>query len=166
MHTYDPIDRFVAAAVAWPDRRALEVGSEKLTYTELDRRSDHLAAQLVEQGLSGRRVAFSARRDSSWAYTVFLGLFKAGCTAVPLLPEGPLKRWRSMLEGAEVDSILAHPSPDALEVELQQAGREFNWIRMSATKDTRPFQRKPISPDAEAYVMFTSGSTGGPKAVP
>jgi len=165
MHTYDPIDRFVAAAVAWPDRRALEVGSEKLTYTELDRRSDHLAAQLVEQGLSGRRVAFSARRDSSWAYTVFLGLFKAGCTAVPLLPEGPLKRWRSMLEGAEVDSILAHPSPDALEAELQQAGREFNWIRMSATKDTRPFQRKPIAPDAEAYVMFTSGSTGGPKGV-
>ena len=60
MHTYDPIDRFVAAAVAWPDRRALEVGSEKLTYTELDRRSDHLAAQLVAPGavLSLRRQSY------------------------------------------------------------------------------------------------------------
>ncbi|MBS1581978.1 MAG: AMP-binding protein, partial [Bacteroidetes bacterium] len=89
MSVFDPITLFRRSVERWPDRPALSVAGEQLTYAELDARSDRVARALVRAGAEGQRVAFTARRDGPWVYTAILGILKAGAAGIPLLPEGP-----------------------------------------------------------------------------
>lgn len=166
MPAFDPIDLFRRSVQRWPDRPALSVAGEQLTYAELDRRSDRIAHALLRAGAGGQRVAFIARRDGPWAYTAILGILKAGAACVPLLPEGPEERWRLMLDRCEARFGLASPSSSGEEQRLCAERSAMHWCGSAdILEDPGPVPPVAITPDMDAYVMFTSGSTGGPKGV-
>jgi amino acid adenylation domain-containing protein len=75
-----------------------------------------------------------------------LGIMKAGCAYVPLDPSYPEERLQAMLKAANAPIVISATEMQCL--------AKCDGPPMTETK-----------PEDIAYVMFTSGSTGGPKAV-
>jgi len=146
---HDPIQLFERAAVRWPERPALQVGGRTISYQHLDAWGNAIAERIVRSGHAGQRVAFVATKEAS-SYAAILGILKAGGAYVPLPSEGPPARWASMLDQACVQAIVG----DAVQEGL---------VPISSEEGRGSPQGYPVG--AEAYVLFTSGSTGGPKGV-
>ncbi|ORW96736.1 non-ribosomal peptide synthetase [Mycobacterium sp. IEC1808] len=135
-------------AAATPDATALVTNTACWTYSELDRGAERIAAGLLKAGMpAGARVGVMLDRSAE-LIAIVLGVLKAGAAVVPLDPSYPRARIDSMIDLARPFRIIS----DTTEV------REL--LNVPATR-TLP----AIAPDAPAYVLFTSGSTGEPKGV-
>jgi len=141
---------FRAQAARIPDAVAVIAGDVRLTYRELDERSDRLSRRL-EGGTVGVLMSRSPLLP-----VALLATLKAGAVYVPVRPTYPAPRIQSILRRARV-SIL-----------LTDTGFDFDGVTIDPSQDTLADQaatQVEIHPDAVAYVMFTSGTTGEPKGV-
>ncbi len=150
MNVTDPIHLFRQSAKQWPLRAALQVEGRTITYQELDAWSNAIAHRVIGQGHAGERIAFVARKEAP-SYAAILGIMKAGSAYVPLPPDGPTTRWTTMLQRAGVRALVGREQVDDLD------GIDGGEQGTHAPPD--------MPTNGEAYVLFTSGSTGGPKGV-
>ncbi|MEV4359097.1 amino acid adenylation domain-containing protein [Nonomuraea sp. NPDC049625] len=140
---------------AAPERVAVSAGQEHLTYRQLDRLANGIAAQLRHLTMTGQRwVAVLAGR-SIRLVAGQLGAMKAGVAFAPIDPATPVERIHAMLAGAA--AVITAPEwrslvPDGIPV-----------IDTPAEADASP--PPDVEPDDLAYVVHTSGSTGTPKGV-
>ncbi|HEX3126989.1 MAG TPA: amino acid adenylation domain-containing protein [Thermoanaerobaculia bacterium] len=144
-----------------------------LTYGELDRRSDELARRLVAAGVEpGARVALLLGRTTDIPVAI-LGCWKAGAAYVPLDPEWPAERLALVMEDAEVAALVQRgklPSPGGPGVRLGEGPgvRAFAGCRsidLDAPGEIASVPLPPPDPHRLAYLLYTSGTTGRPKAV-
>ncbi|HEX3529024.1 MAG TPA: amino acid adenylation domain-containing protein, partial [Thermoanaerobaculia bacterium] len=121
------------------------------TYGALDAAANRLAHRLVAEGLGpGDVVAIAAERRAALAWAV-LGVLKAGCAFLLLDPEYPAARRAAMVRlGGARTVVPLDASADA---------HDPNNPNDPGTP------RVSVGPDDPAYVAFTSGSTGEPKAI-
>ncbi|MCX4830316.1 non-ribosomal peptide synthase/polyketide synthase [Streptomyces sp. NBC_01016] len=146
---------FAAQAARTPDAPAVLAGGESLTYRQLDRRSNALAAELVAHGAGpGRLVAVLLPRSVD-LMVALLGVLKSGAAYVPVDPAYPAERIAVILEDSA--PALAVTTDPAL------APADLATVRPT-TAEADAIGRTPRPEDA-AYVIFTSGSTGRPKGV-
>ncbi|WP_331757847.1 amino acid adenylation domain-containing protein (plasmid) [Streptomyces althioticus] len=130
-------------ATATPDAAALDHRGQLLTYRELDRHSDAVAAQIRGRVPAGSVVALITDRSPETVCTL-LGILKAGCTYLPVDPDTDGERVEQTLRLAQPDLTLATPMPLTL-------------APAHSAPETRP--------SGPAYVMPTSGSGGVLKLV-
>ncbi|HLL64408.1 MAG TPA: condensation domain-containing protein, partial [Micromonosporaceae bacterium] len=156
---------FARQVTAAPERIALVVGAETLTYADLDRRANQLANLLVSQGARpGELVALCLPRGADLVVSV-LATLKAGAGYLPLDPGHPGARIAGILDDAGPVAVLATAATaDALPAGLSSLVRlddvaEKLAAQSQATPDTG------VTPEDLAYVLYTSGSTGTPKGV-
>ncbi|MEU9079192.1 amino acid adenylation domain-containing protein [Kitasatospora sp. NPDC048538] len=141
------LERFAEQAAARPDAPALECDGQALSYRELDRRSTDLARRLGP--VAGRVVAVSI--PPSFDLVVALtAVWKAGAAYLPLDPAHPEERRRLMLR--EADAVLV--------LDGTESGTD-----PEAGSDRPDGPEAAPDPGGLAYVLYTSGSTGAPKAV-
>ena len=150
---FDPIALFQRSVAKWPAREALRIEGSVFSYAELDRWSDAVAFALIDAEAAHERVAFVANKRPA-SYANVLGILKAGCSYVPLHPDGPQARWQRMLSISGTRFVLGE-------------GPVLSGLRHVEvpTGITKAFTSTAFNLGAEAYVLFTSGSTGGPKGV-
>jgi amino acid adenylation domain-containing protein len=149
-----------------PDAPALTLGTEQISYRELNDRANRLAHFLREQG-TGPESLVGVCLDRSFDSVVsFLAILKSGGTYLPLDPKFPKERLAFMLADSEVSLLLTHssrqqslPETTARVVLLDLEGEALSKA---------PAANLRLSKDAEnhlAYLIYTSGSTGKPKGV-
>jgi D-alanine--poly(phosphoribitol) ligase subunit 1 len=144
MHLIERIDRWGRET---PDRVAHISGERQLTYGELCRRSDRLAASL-EQEMEGNRnpIAVIGHKEPEMLIA-FLAAVKSGRPYVPI---------DNSLPGHRIDSIMfTADSPITLTpLRVADIAADPAAVHCQRVEDDDPF-----------YVIFTSGSTGEPKGV-
>lgn len=167
-----------------PDVLALRMGDERLSYRELEERSNQLARLLLESGCArGDRVCLFVPKCPT-AIVAMLGTLKADCVYVPIDVASPAPRVRLIVEAADPRMVLVMSSaaklldevlvgPEMLDVavgSLDDAaieGEHFSSRFSAADLGTQSAGALAYenSTDDAAHILFTSGSTGTPKGV-
>ncbi|MEV0460842.1 amino acid adenylation domain-containing protein [Catellatospora methionotrophica] len=145
------VDLFLDQARRSPQATAVRSGAVSLSYAELERQSAVLAGWLADQGAgAGTVVALRLPSGPELAAAV-LGVLRCGAAYLPLDPFAPAARAADL--AARAGAVLRLDSGDVAAA-LDGAG--------AAPAVVAP---APPSAAANAYTVFTSGSTGEPKAV-
>lgn len=158
-------EAFAAQVAKNPDSVAAVYPGESLTYRELDARSTHLARLLQKRGITHESVV-GIRAQGCELIVAMLGVLKAGGAYLPLDPAAPRERLEWMLKNAH--SLLVLWQQFSGDSGAVPACGEICFLHslepeISLESDAQlPLEG---SPDALAYVMYTSGSTGHPKGV-
>jgi amino acid adenylation domain-containing protein len=148
-----------------PTSLALRAGSDRLTYHELECRSNKLAQYLNGLGVKpGSIVGLYLKRSVEFAVAA-LAILKTGSAYLPIDIATPGDRLRMMLAGAQASTIVTQSALSGMvSREIQQLvaldSRSEAIRRCSA--EALPVR---IAPEDLAYVIYTSGSTGAPRAV-
>ena len=141
------IERIDQWALTAPGAIAHISGNRMLTYGELRRRSDALAAYLTNRlGASRAPIAVLGHRESEMLIA-FLGVVKSRRPYVPLDTVLPQQR---------IDKVLAISRPALLLT-------PEDVTKFSSSAAPAPATRP--KGDDRFYILFTSGSTGEPKGV-
>ena len=178
-------DGFLASCAKFPDRPALDVAGQVLTYSELRDRAASLAFVIDSQASAESPfVGIYANRSVS-AFAGILGTLMAGRAVVPLNPAFPADRLRGLIEDAGLSAIVVDeqtarsldqvldgiertltlivPGARAAE-ELARRWPAHRFVAENAAEASMPESGRSLA-EAYAYLFFTSGSTGRPKAV-
>ena len=146
------------AAVA-PDAIAIECGEEKLTFAELESRSDRLASRLRADG-GGREQLYGLLLPQGIDFTVaVVAILKSGSAYIPLDISTPLQRLKQIVQDAKPLAIITNrtQSGKADLLETRFVCLEDNHVDFDSTC------RVKSEPEDLAYVIYTSGTTGTPK---
>ena len=145
---------------ARPGAVAAECEGSSISYGELDRRAEALAASLEGYGV-GPEVRVGVFLDRTLDLPVaLLAVARAGGAFVPLDVGHPPERCRRLLERSEAVLVVT---------DEQHAPTARAWDLPVLTVASPPpmpaRRRRSASPSNLAYLLFTSGSTGEPKGV-
>ncbi len=152
----DSFERWVDRA---PDRIAVDDGTVRLTYAELDARANHAAERLRAAGVgTDRTVVMSADRSADYLVAL-VALHKADGAYVPISPREAPRRAAAMVDAVEPAAIIATPSGRHLFGDREV----FDLAKLASGRSTtRP--PRLCHDHATSTIIHTSGSTGVPKA--
>ena len=143
-----------------------------VNFLGLKEQSEVLSAQLQRLGLAqGDKVAF-LMDNSLFAAQLFLGVMYGGLVSVPLNVRAGVSQLSYMVEHCDAKVVFVGDGYEGLATEVMaQVPRPVSVIRSDvngteAMPDTKAPRSQPAVPSAEdvALLMYTSGSTGHPKA--
>lgn len=143
-----------------PEKVALIFKDNKLTYRELNERSNRIAHLLRDKGVKSNSVVGILVERSFDMIIGILGILKAGGAYLPIDSEYPGERIKYMLNDSGADLLLTK----------NRFMHYVNFERESIYLDDVEINEYPVSnPEVKntsgdlAYVIYTSGSTGEPK---
>ncbi len=155
--------RFADWARATPDAVAVESGKTTLSYAGLNSRANQLAHRLRAGGVGPGTIVGVCLDRSTDLIVALLAVLRAGGAYLPLDRTYPPARLTYMTRDSATSVIVTSgPLPFAPEgVDVVDLAEERGSIGTHAT--TAPLV--DVRADSLAYAMYTSGSTGLPKAV-
>lgn len=158
--------RFEEYVVRTPEAVAVQHGSRRLSYMDLEQRTNQTANYLKKLGVGPEVLVGVCIHRSLELIVALLGILKAGGAYVPLDPEYPEDRLAFVLEDTKASIVMTHTDvrdriPSGYKgraIDLQE-----DWCEISTQSTDKPGVE--VDGDNLAYVIYTSGSTGRPKGV-
>src|SRR5260370_283239 len=156
------IDYMGRAVRYYPERPALSVGEDSMSFQQLHQRVKSMAAALSQRGIGrGDRLALLLPNGSEYIQLIYACSW-LGAIVVPI---------NTRLSVVEIDHVLADASPDGLvrHSSLAAPSGRASW---ELVIDEEPLAELNDSapeicndPEAILAMIYTSGTTGGPKGV-
>ncbi len=159
-------ERFEAQVARWPDRPAISFGESTVSYRKLDLLSNRLANRLVAAMAESPQAVALLLPQGVDLIVAILGVLKGGKYYVGLddtsAPESVSStisdaRARVLLTSSSLRSLAESVVPDGTAVYTVDEVTEHGGEELPPSV--------PIKPDHLAYLFYTSGTTGRPKAV-
>ena len=157
---------FEAQVDKTPDAVALQFGDTKLSYRELDDRTNQLARYLRGLGVAPDRLVAIYTERSVEMVVGMIAVHKAGGAYVPLDPNYPQERVRFIQKDADAAIMLTQAS---LVTKLSHEGGvtvialDTDWPDIAKASPER--LERTTTAQHLSHVIYTSGSTGLPKGV-
>jgi 3-oxocholest-4-en-26-oate---CoA ligase len=188
-------DLFEVVVDTVPDRLALVAGPDRLTYRQLDERSNRFAHHLEDAGIAtGAHVGILAFNRTEWAEAM-IGCFKARMVPVNLNFRYVAPELRYVIENADLEALVYESSlaplvaesldTESLDTGPTGAGPAHGAIHLLVIGDASdpapslagavPYEEalaaaspaRDFGPRSpeDIYVLYTGGTTGMPKGV-
>jgi amino acid adenylation domain-containing protein len=157
---------FMDQAKRTPDAPALSWHTERISYRELDERSNRLAHYLRQRGAGVEQVVGVLCHRTPELIVTLLAILKTGAAYLPLDPAYPAPRLHLMIEDSgavllittkELASVVENVETSMLLLDSETAA--------IASCPAEALEDVSLDADNLAYLIYTSGSTGRPKPV-
>jgi amino acid adenylation domain-containing protein len=144
-----------------PEKTAVVFHNDSLTYDQLNRKANKLAGRLREKCEIQKENSIGILVDKSLDLIVgILGILKSGGTYVPIDPEYPGQRINYIIKDAGCKVLLTQGKYLNLAVEDVE---KLNLNSPGTYKNEESNPENINTSSDLAYIMYTSGTTGGPK---
>jgi amino acid adenylation domain-containing protein len=158
---------FEAQVERTPLATALICGEQRVSYEELNRRSNQLAHYLRGVGVGPESLVGVCVERTVEMVVALLGVLKAGGAYVPLDPGYPKERLSYMLGDSGAGVVVTQES---LRERLPEQEARVRVISMDGdakalAEESEGEVEVGMSAENLAYLIYTSGSTGQPKGV-
>ncbi|EGR44663.1 non-ribosomal peptide synthetase, siderophore synthesis [Trichoderma reesei QM6a] len=164
---------FEAAAAKTPDADAVcfsrslaevPLVADTMSYESLNQLSNQIARFLLDSGAEPGQVIAIVMQKSPLLYASILGIVKARCAYLPLLPSTPVERVKDIFRSAKIK----HCVVDTASLRSLQDVPDVQYLDVESAPTDR-FEshnlNMPVDMSRLAYVIYTSGTTGVPKGV-
>lgn len=182
-YTYkDLIDLFETSVKRFPTRVAMRIErngrKEQYTYEDVRELTYRAAGFFAKNGIAtNSRVILFSNNMPEWGMTYF-GILKAGATAIPIDPASTVTEIVAFAKAGEASAVAISPKLFGDHPELKKAFADADldvkvWTFddiFEMKSETEEAKRNALLPakipsNAVASLIFTSGTTGTPKAV-
>ena len=158
-----------------PDACALICDGDRISFAELDRRADRVAAALQRDGVASRAAVAIGAASSIDYVAVMIGTLRAGAAISPLSPASTPDQLRAMIADSGATHLFIdrgvsdHLQPVASVIAARRIALQPGAVgdpldRWLPPGDARP---SPVAIDpAQAFnFIYSSGTTGTPKGI-
>lgn len=151
------IELFEEQVEKTPNNIALIFKDQKMTYKELNEKSNQVANYLVKDRKIKPNDVIGIIQERSFEMIISIfGVMKSGATYIPINPDFPEGRIKYILNDSNSKIVLSE------KFELSQSIKISDILNKSKEKSN--LINKPNSEDI-IYIIYTSGTTGNPKGV-
>lgn len=157
---------FSVVAGRFPGNIAVRTATEAISYQELDALTTRMAQEITHRAGRKMRIGILMHQSVS-AVVAILAVLKSNNCYVPLDVNVPVKRLQSSVDDAQLSLIIT--DEDGMELCRRLPRPEIEIFCLNDMNgrfvNTDHDAMQPPSSKDDAYILYTSGSTGVPKGV-
>lgn len=138
---------------------------ESITYGEFDRSTDQVAGLLLKEGVGNGDPVGVLMKNTIELVTAIGGIMKAGGVAVPVAPDYTEREIKYILNQSNTGCVLTNEQDNDTVASVIDTAEDLTAFDPADYAGGSLEQSPRTQPTDTAILMYTSGTTGDPKAV-
>ena len=159
-------DKLIKNFTVFENKTAFVIQKRSYSYAEVRQLSASMQHYLLSLNIPNKTIGIYLNNDIT-TYCLMIASLCLGFCYVPLNPVNPAERNINILDQAEID-VIFYSHEDAALAQIKTIVKDRIIFKNALQFSTTSFELHVIDTalNKNAYILFTSGSTGLPKGVP